>query len=210
MPTLKPFRDYDEKDVINLYAFSGSIPTNKGTLVKVAGEGFRNDLEPIEMLGNMGDFSVNNWVGQRYGVFPKVVEANPGDTPVGMLLFDVKELDENGMPLKYNPRKAAEMEVAISGQAVPIVTRGIFLYSGVVVSGGVPVTAGAPCYLGWHGVIATSGKTQHTLVSGTNGTVVGIDVKDAPIGKFLGSTGAPSGAGFADHSAVALVWLNLT
>jgi hypothetical protein len=207
MPTLRPFRDYDEKDVINLYAYSGSIPVNKGTLVKIAGDGFRNDVEQTEMLGNMGDFSVNNWVGQRYGALPKIVVAQPTDAPLGMLLFDVKELDENGLPLKYNPRKAAEMEVAISGQAVPIVTRGVFLYSGVVVSGGVAVQAGKPCYVGWNGVIATSGTPATSGGVANLLTVPG----STPIGKFLGATGAPAASGnaYGDNSAVALIWLNL-
>lgn len=185
MPTLRPFRDYDEKDVINLFAYSGTLPVNKGTLVKIVGEGFRNDNEPIEMLGNFGDFSVNNWVGQRYGCVPKVTAAQAADKALGMLLFDVKETDENGLPLKYNPRKAAEMEAALSGQAVPIVTRGIFLYSGVVVSGSVAVTAGADAYQFANGAIATSGTNK--------------------IGKFLGQTGVEaSGA----TPTIALVWLN--
>lgn len=207
MPTLRPFRDYDEKDVINFFAFSGNIPTNKGTIVKIAGEGFRPDVEPLEMLGNMGDFSVNNWVGQRYGVMPKIVVANPTDTPLGMMLFDVRELDENGLPLKYNPRKAAEMEAAISGQAVPVVTRGIFLYSGIVVSGGVAVAAGKPCYLGWNGVIATSGTAP------TSGGIANLLTTpgSSPIGKFLGQTGNPAASGnaYGDNSATALVWLNI-
>jgi hypothetical protein len=204
MPTLRPFRDYDEKDVLNFYSFTGpvidsnfTILATKGTLVKIQGDGFRNDVEPIEMLGQMGAFTVNNFVAQRYGVVSKVTTAQSTDNPVGMLLFDVRELDENQLPLKYNPRKAAEMEVAISGQAVPIVTRGTFLYSGVRVSGGVAVTAGGKAYLCDKGEIATSGSTV--------------------VGKFLGTTGAGNpNAGVtgwyaaSDASAIALVWLNIT
>lgn len=199
MPTLRPFRDYDEKDVINLYTYTGpvidatyQVLATKGTFVKVSGRGFCIDQEPIEMLGNMGAFNVNNFVAQRYGVTSKVTVANDGDNPVGMLLFDVREWDENQLPLKYNPRKAAEMEAAISGTAVPIVTRGTFLYSGVVVSGGVAVTAGAKAYLGNGGTIATSGSTV--------------------IGKFLGTTGAYSSGWYngSDLSAIALVWINVS
>jgi hypothetical protein len=201
MPTLRPFRDYDEKDVIPFFTYSGAVVdatyqvlATKGTIVKVVGDGFATDNEPIEMLGNMGQFTVNNWVGQRYGVTSKVTVAGSSDTPVGMLLFDVREWDENQLPLKYNPRKAAEMEAAISGQAVPIVTRGTFLYSGVRVSGGVAVTAGNPCYLGANGEICTSGASGK-----------------AAIGKFLGRTGASGSGMYApnDASAIALVWLNI-
>ena len=52
------------------------------------------------------------------------------DVPLGMLLYDVREDDENGEKLIFNPRKAAENDYVISGQAVPILTRGIVLYSG--------------------------------------------------------------------------------
>ena len=200
--TLRPFRDYDEKDVINLFTYSGAvIDTNymilatKGTLVQAAGAGYMGNQEPDQMLGNMGYFNVNNWVGQRYGVVPQCTVCTPGTVPIGMLLFDVREWDENQLWLKYNPRKAAEMEAVMSGQAVPMVTRGIFLYSGVQVSGGVQVTAGARCYVGTNGGIATSGASATEL----------------PIGKFLGTTGAPftSGNSYGDYSAIALVWLNI-
>jgi hypothetical protein len=199
MPTLRPFRDYDEKDVLNFFAYSGNvidsnylILANKGTICTITGIGFTPSVnEPIQMLGNFGSFSVNNFVAQRYGATAFVTAANPGTIPVGMTLFDVRELDENQLPLKYNPRKAAEMEIVLSGQVTPLVTRGTFLYSGIRVSGGVPVTAGAPAYLGYNGEIATSGSTV--------------------IGKFLGTTGAYSTGLFtaSDQSAIALVWLNL-
>jgi hypothetical protein len=149
MPTLRPFRDYDERDVINLFSFSGSIPTNKGTLVKIVGSGFLpTDQDSLEMLGNVGA-GYNNTVSQRYGTPYKVAVAGTGDAVVGMMLFDVKETDENGELLKFNPRKAAEMEAVLSGQVVPLVTRGTFMYSGFTGS----VTAGASLYVGDNGLI---------------------------------------------------------
>ena len=45
MATLRPFRDYNEHDVINLFKFSGTIPANKGTLVKVIGDGWKTTDE---------------------------------------------------------------------------------------------------------------------------------------------------------------------
>lgn len=187
--TLRPFRDYSEKDVLNLFSYSGApidttynILATKGTLVKIVGQGFRNDVENLQMIGAFGTFTVNNFVAQRYGTVPAVTVVTPADAnaPLGMTLFDTRELDENQLPLKYNPRKAAEMEAVISGQTVPIVTKGTFLYSGVVVSGGVAVAAGAPAYAGVNGVIATSGTYK--------------------VGKFLGQTGV--------DLATALVYLN--
>lgn len=209
--TLRPFRDYDEKDVINLYTYSGAvvdatyqIQATKGTVVCVTGEGFRNDVEPLEMLGNFGAFNVSNWVGQRYGIVPKVTACGTGQNPLGMLLFDVRELDENQLPLKYNPRKAAEMEAVISGQAVPIVTRGIFLYSGITTGvNKIPVTAGNSVFVNANGGLTTDGY---------GGGGVGSGAVQTPVGKFLGTTGSVQSTGNqygTDNSAIALVWLNI-
>ena len=43
MPTLRPLRDYDEHDVINLFSWSGAVPAYKGTLVKMTISGYVND-----------------------------------------------------------------------------------------------------------------------------------------------------------------------
>ena len=158
MPQLRPMRDYNEKDVLNIYTFSGARQMtdiiNKGTLVKVVGDGWRNDVEPIEMLGSYGDFSVWNVQAQRYGTVAKVALCGTGVTeyPLGITLFDIREYDENGIPLKYNPRKAAELEACISGQTVPVVTRGVFLYSGLTGT----ITPGAPIYAGVSGTITAT------------------------------------------------------
>jgi hypothetical protein len=155
MPNLRPFRDYDEHDVVNLFSYSGTLPVNKGTIVKIVGSGWKNTDE-IELLGSPGN-AFGNTVAERYGVAAKVADAGSGDAALGILLYDVKETDENGEKLIFNPRKAAEMNVAISGQAVPIATRGTFLYSGVV---GTPA-AGGTAY--WNG----------TEISSAGGTTIG-------------------------------------
>jgi hypothetical protein len=143
MPNLRPFRDYDEHDVVNLFSYSGTLPVNKGTIVKIVGNGWKNTDE-IELLGSPGN-AFGNTVAERYGVAAKVGTAASGEAGLGVLLYDVKETDENGEKLIFNPRKAAEMNVAVSGQAVPVATRGTFLYSGVA---GSP-TAGGTAY--WNG-----------------------------------------------------------
>lgn len=133
--TILPLRDYDEKDVINLFAFEGATPVTKGLLVK-ATTGWTTEDE-LAMLGSVGA-SFGNTVSERYGVVAKVGIAGSGDAPLGMLLYSVQDTDENGESLKFNPRKAAEMEVVLSGQAVPIVTKGIFLYSGATLAAQTP------------------------------------------------------------------------
>ena len=140
MPTLRPFRDYDEHDVINLFSWSGAVPAFKGTMVKIASpSGFvASDDEPVEMFGAVGNAYANT-VSQRYRTSAQVTTCTSGscgtkDIPLGMLLYDVREDDENGEKLIFNPRKAAENDYVISGQAVPILTRGIVLYSGATLA----------------------------------------------------------------------------
>jgi hypothetical protein len=73
--TLRGFRDYDEKDVLNLFTVTGAlvdstyqVVATKGQFVCITGEGFRNDNpDSLELLGNFGAFNVNNFVAQRYG-----------------------------------------------------------------------------------------------------------------------------------------------
>ena len=152
MATLRPFRDYDEKDVINLFSLQtgATLPVLKGIMVKLHTTGWQSDQE-LSLLGDVGT-SVTNVTSQRYGVAANVDICGSGDTPLGMLLHDVRSTDENGELLKFNPRKAAEIEAVIEGQAVPIVTRGIFLMKDI--DG--PPTVGAKLYAAASGEITTT------------------------------------------------------
>ena len=171
MANLKAFRQYSEHDVVNLFSLTGNgitLPFNKGTLVSVDGDGWQNDDDHnnLVMAGNPGQ-SYDNTVSQRYGVPACVTVALTGDNILGITLYDVKETDENGEKLIFNPRKAAELQAVVSGQAVPVMTKGVVLYNGV---GGTPAAGGA-AYAAANGIIsATSG-----------GKVVGkfLGVKDA-------------------------------
>lgn len=162
MPNIRPLRDQDEHDVLNgFYAWSGAIPATKGVFVKIA-SGWSSDAELSE-LGNAGA-AYNNVVSQRVGLTTTVGACNgSGDNAIGMLLYDVRELDENGMPLKWDAAKQARMQCVLSGQSVVIAQKGKFLYSGV--NGGanpvVGVTPGAPAYLGTDGGINTSGSLSN-------------------------------------------------
>ena len=170
MANLKAFRQYDEHDVINLFSPSGAdtpVPLNKGTLVAVTGNGWQNGgAAELEMIGNPGAAYANT-VAQRYGVPAHVCVAQAADAPLGITLYDVKEEDENGEKLSYNPRKAAELQAVVSGQAVPVVTRGVFLYNGI---GGTPAAGGA-----------VYSAADGALTAATGGTGVGrfLGIKDA-------------------------------
>ena len=172
MPNLKGIQQFAEVDVVNLFAFSGNFPVEKGTFVKIV-SGW-NAEQDLQMIGNPG-IQVNNTVSQRYGVAAKIAACNgSGDAAVGMLLYKGAEVDENGEKLIYNPRKAVEMEVFLTGQAAPFVTKGVFYYSGVAGA----VTPGAAAYLGTDGGLNVSGSSSSTATK---------------VGKFLGHKDA---AGF--------------
>jgi hypothetical protein len=180
MPNLKPYRDYSEHDVLNgLYSWSGTIPVTKGTFVKIS-SGWSTETELAE-LGNAGA-AYNNVVSQRIGLNTRVAACNSsGDNAIGLLLYDVRENDENGLPLKFFPDKQARMQCTISGQSVVILQRGKVLYSGI--NGGatpyVGITPGAPVYLGNDGGLNVSGSLTNAGVT--------------KVGKFLG---APSADGW--------------
>jgi hypothetical protein len=173
MPNIKPLRDISEHDVLNgFYTWSGTIPVTKGTFAKIS-SGWSTETELAE-LGNVGA-AYNNVVSQRVGLTTAVAQCtNSGDNAVGILLYDVRELDENGLPLKFFTEKQARMQCTLSGQSVVIAQRGKFLYSGV--NGGatpvVGVSAGAPAYLANDGGINTSGSLTNAGVT--------------KVGKFLG------------------------
>lgn len=159
MPNLKPLRDYSEHDVLNgFYSYSGTIPVTKGTFVKIS-SGWSTESELAE-LGNAGA-AYNNVVSQRVGLNTRVAACNAsGDNAIGCLLYDVREVDENGLPLKWDAAKQARMQCTLSGQSTVILRKGLVLYSGVN-GGAVPVvgvTAGAPAYLGTDGGVNTSGS----------------------------------------------------
>ena len=133
---LKPFRDYSEHDVINLFSFNDTaiiLDANDsgivyaGSVVKVK-TGWSNDAETVDMIDNVGA-AYNNAVSQRWGVAANVQLTDGGndETVLGITLYDVREYDENGEALKFNPRKQEELQAVLSGQAVPVATRGLFL-----------------------------------------------------------------------------------
>jgi len=130
---LKPFRDYSEHDVINLFAFGDRSVTLNASTVVYAGSAVKvqtgwSNTNELEMLGDVGAAYANT-VSERYGVTADVqyTEGGADEAALGLTLYDVREYDENGEALKFNPRKQDELQAVLSGQAVPIATRGVFL-----------------------------------------------------------------------------------
>jgi hypothetical protein len=135
MANLKSFRDYDEHDVINLFAVDAAS-AEAGSVVVADGVGV--NLKDDMSLDSLSPFA--GTLSSQYNVPWTVSLAPSGATKgsiVGILLKDVRTFDENGEKLVYNPRKAAEMDVIVTGQACPIATKGVFLVGGIVGTPGV-------------------------------------------------------------------------
>ena len=178
---LRPFRQYNDSDVINMFAYSGNIPVTAGTVVQPQGSGWRSDEALNEALGDVGR-AYNNLVSERWGTVARCSDATTGVPVLGITLYDVREQDENGLLYKFDPRKAVENNHILSGQTVPILTKGFVLISGVFNGA---VTAGASAYPSGAGVIST------TITNQTDASTVG---------KFFGA---------ADSDGFALLHVNV-
>jgi hypothetical protein len=169
MPNLMPFRDYSEHEVLNFFACN-EVAT-KGSLVKpvrswkAEGASDKKTAGPLNLGPSSPGAVYNNTVTQNFELIGQVsVTVNHNDTPapIGILLKDVREFDENGEKLIYNSRKAAEMDVIIKDiQAAPILTRGLILVNDIDETnrgggGGAP-DVGDAAYAGANGSIATDG-----------------------------------------------------
>lgn len=160
MPAVKPFRQYSEENVLaGFFRFSGTHPVTAGTFVKV-NSGWAGDLHSSFLGGVGADYA--NEVSQRWGVPASVAACTTsGDVTIGMLLNDVREVDENGEKLIYKRQKAIENGWVISGEGVNIVSKGFFIYSGVA---GTP-SPGAAAFLGTDGAINSSGTIANLAVT---------------------------------------------
>ena len=132
---LLPFRQYDENDVINLFANAtvDSKPSTNGNgsagvFVTINEGDFSND--PIKYTDHDGGYATFDHTKNQYPVVPMSVTAaavgSIAGKVIGITLKQTLEKDENEEKLLYNPVKRDELQAVLSGQAVPVATRGIF------------------------------------------------------------------------------------
>ena len=136
---LLPFRQYNEHDVVNMFALDDSVLSatesitgfhsgDAGVFVKVSAGNL--DLDPVT-------YGTNSYLGKTDYPFVgansypsvslKVTPASSTDIrPLGITLWETAKYDENGQKLIYYPQKAAENQVLLPGQTVPVATKGIF------------------------------------------------------------------------------------
>jgi hypothetical protein len=136
---LLPFRQYDENDVINLYALdtAGSVNlliqkpgtngiNDDGVFVSVSNGAITDDIIDVSEDSNFQN-SYASPVGRNpYPTNPlKVVPAASGDAVIGVTLKQTLSIDENNENLQFNPVKKDELQAVLSGQTVPVLSKGI-------------------------------------------------------------------------------------
>ena len=140
---LLPFRQYNETDVINLYKVDPT-GTNKmdkpflnggndaGVLVKTVLGDFDSDPVGYVTDSYLGKTDYPFIGRDQYPTVPLTVnEAASGDAGIlGVTLRQTLTYDENGEKLLYYPQKALEMQAVLTGQAVPVLTRGVITLDG--------------------------------------------------------------------------------
>lgn len=142
MPQLRPLRQYNETDTVNMFAYQGSMPALAGTFVKINSGFLPADVPGLD---NNGFNLWTNTQSPRWKTPTNVVATtNSGDNTIGLLLYDVREQDENGEKLVFHPQKAYDNNWVISGQTARILQKGFVTYSGI---DGFPVGTGDYAYL---------------------------------------------------------------
>jgi hypothetical protein len=174
---LLPNRSYAEADVINSYALDANSG-EAGTFVKVSSANLSDD--PV-VYGNFGPFA--NTLGNATSQYPYatqrvVATSGTGDAGqvVGMILRDVRQFDENGENLLYYPAKKFDLQCVLSGEANPILARGVVEINARGLAGGVCPGVG------------------HAAVLAANGRVTGVaysslttEQRNAVVGTFIGT-----------------------
>jgi len=134
MPTIRtrlyPYRNFDEHEVVSL--FSKDVTGLAGELVKIVTGSANPQVADGWAIGSNvggGTYIYNSQaISQRYETKMKVTVTVSGDTiysAIGFTELNTLEFDENGIPLRYNERRAKEIGAVISGETVPVITKGI-------------------------------------------------------------------------------------
>ena len=137
-PNLKPYRDIDPHEVVNLYSHVDAS-ANKGSLVTITeAEGntnvWQNANSPatphLDVFGPLAN-TPSRAYSNRYEVTWKIKNAFDEDIPLGLTLYDVRELNAYGEKLIHRPRyERFENDYVVSGEAVPVLVRGFVKING--------------------------------------------------------------------------------
>ena len=139
---LLPFRQYAEENVINLYKVD---PLGDSKMDKPFENGANDNGVLVHVTaGNMDEapvgYETQSYLGKtdypfigrdQYPVVSLTVQA-ADDTKqaLGVTLRQTLTHDENGEKLLYYPQKAIELQAVLTGQAVPVLTKGVVTLDG--------------------------------------------------------------------------------
>jgi len=135
---LLPFRQYNEQDVVNLFSLDCSFEDlaqlgpndsddhDAGVLVGVTNGDLAQDPIEYQTHGYLGKTSYPHVGRNQYPVVPlKIAPATGNSVALGVTLKQTLTHDENGEKLIYYPQKALELNAVKSGDAVPVLSRGV-------------------------------------------------------------------------------------
>jgi hypothetical protein len=141
---LLPFRQYNEHDVVNMFALNtgvlsltesivGNHSGDAGVFVKISNGNL--DADPVT-YGNNSYLGKTDYPFVGSNQYPSVsLTVTPAVStdirPLGITLWETALYDENGQKLLYYPQKAHENQVLLPGQSVPVATKGIFTITDV-------------------------------------------------------------------------------
>ena len=196
---LTPNRDYSDHNVINWYS-SLADTCAAGTLVKVVPTAADPSTQAGYSANSLGANTPLS-VSLRFETKNKFTPTASGDDKfdaLGITLYDTKETDENGLPLKYFPQRAKEIIAVVSGQTCPVATKGTFGIWGKYID----KALGNPTP-GYVAVISNSGDGIFAVVDPTNTGHIGqagsVYQNNQIVGKWISTTGSQFAAqgGFA-------------
>ena len=174
---LLPWRNIDEKDIINEYSFNAGSG-EAGSFVKVVA----GDLSQDPTVYVDSSYYLNS-LGNARSKYPEVpykvgVTTGTGDyaNVLGMMLRDYREVDENGEKLHFYHPKKEELQCLLSGEACPIATRGMIDVNLRALAGGVVPNVNDAA------VLAANGQ-----ITGVAAASRSTEQVNATVGKFIGT-----------------------
>ena len=198
---LLPFRQYDEQDVVNLFALTnsevltsttGDGAGSNGVFVKVADGNFNQDIISYGSNDYLGKTDYPFVGGDMYPTNQLEVQAaGSGELPLGLTLNQTAQNDENGEKLLYNTTKKEELQAVLPGQTVPIATKGIFTLSANAIEGSLP---GNELGIG-SGIMMATGAASSGKITGVAPT------NSAAFGTVIGTGSRASQGGITDQFA---------
>jgi hypothetical protein len=189
---LLPFRDYNEKNVINLFSLDTQVGVHQlddpdtngdndnGVFVSISSGDL--NLDPILMTNDtyLGKTHASPVGRNQYPINPlRVKPATTGETVIGVTLNQTLQRDENGEKLIYYPVKRDELQAVVPGQSVPVLAKGLITVTADAVydpNGYLAVGDAFKLVTGTDGTTQTGkiGPTEHGVSSDPNlGTVLG-------------------------------------